>query len=120
MSEEKQRTALQNKAMHVWFGQLASAFADKGLDMREVLKEEIDIPWTSPAVKEHIWRPIQKLVCLDENDEPIESTADLTAKQCIEVAEVINRHLGEKMGIHVPWPSDYERSLKGEGNVHTN
>lgn len=112
MNDDKQRTALQNKAMHVWFKQLAKEFSDKGLDMREVLKPEVDIPWTMYSVKDHIWRPIQLLICLDKDDQPIESTKDLTTKQCSEVAEVINRHLGDKMGIHVPWPSDYERSLK--------
>ena len=56
----KQRTLTQNKAMHLFFGWLAETLNDAGLDMKKVLREDIDIPWTRESVKEHLWRPIQK------------------------------------------------------------
>ena len=37
------RTEQQNKALHVYYRILADELNDKGLDMRKVLKPEIDI-----------------------------------------------------------------------------
>jgi len=45
------RTLPQNSAMHLYFGWLAKAFNDAGLDMKKVLKPEVDIPWTAELVQ---------------------------------------------------------------------
>jgi len=109
MSDDKQRTALQNKAMHLWFQHLAKELNDSGWDMKKFLKESIDIPWTKHSVKENMWKPVQEAMLGKE------STTQPTPAELIEVYEVINRKVGEKCGLSVPWPTDYERSLKGEG-----
>lgn len=101
---DKKRTPLQNKSLHKFCEMLADAFNDAGLDMKAVLKPDIDIPWRKESVKEHIWRPIQ-LAMLNK-----ESTVKLETKECSEVYEVLSRHLGDKFGIHVPWPSLDEQS----------
>jgi len=106
MLEEKKRTNLQNKAMHLWCEQLGNALNDAGYDMKVVLKPEADINWNRYMVKEYLWRPIQKAMLGKE------STTELTTKELTDVSDIINRHLGEKFGISVPFPSDYERSLK--------
>lgn len=99
-----QRTPTQNNAMHRYFELLAQALNDAGLDMRRTLKPEWEIPWTAEMVKEHIWRPVQK-VMLDR-----QSTTQLQTIDVGEVYDVINRHMAEKHGVHVPFPSS-----EGEG-----
>lgn len=95
----EQRTLQQNKALHVLFRLLADKLNENGLDMRKTLKPEIDIPWNDKTVKEYLWRPIQKAQ-LDKN-----STTELTTKEIDEVFDTINKHLGEKFGLHVEFPS---------------
>lgn len=108
-NEEKKRTDQQNKALHVYYQLLADAFNDAGLDMREVLKPEVEIPWTGETVKEYIWRPIQKVYLKKK------STTDLTRSEVDKVYEVVNRHIA-KFGIHEPFPSlediMYQEELK--------
>lgn len=97
--EEKQRTIQQNKALHKYFELLAATLNDAGLDMKKVLKPEIDIPWSKSSVKEYLWRPVQKIQLGKR------STTEMNTKEIDQVLETINRHLGEKFGIHIPFPS---------------
>lgn len=106
--EPKPRTKQQNKALHVLFQLLADTLNDNGLDMKKTLKPEVDIPWTAIAAKEFLWRPIQRAQLGKQ------STTELTTKEIDEVFETINRHLGEKFGVHVPFPSIEELLLRGE------
>lgn len=95
----KQRTLTQNAALHKYCQILADELNDAGMDMKSVLKESVEIPWTMEAVKEHLWRPIQKAVTGKD------STTKPLANEYSEIYEVLSRHLGEKKGIFVPWPS---------------
>lgn len=95
-----QRTIQQNKAMHKFFELLSEALNDAGLDMKKTLREDWEIPWTPENVKNHIWRPVQEAL-LDK-----ESTTELDTTDPGDIYSVINRHMGEKHGIHVPWPSN--------------
>lgn len=101
MKEESvsRRTPQQNKALHKYFSLLATELNTAGLDQRKVLKETIDIPWTSESIKEHIWRPIQEAQLNKK------STTELTTKEIDAVFDTITRHIGEKFGIYVPFPS---------------
>jgi len=74
--------------------------------MRKVLKPEVDIPWNGRTVKEFLWRPIQ------ETQLRKSSTTELTTKEIDEVFNTINRYLGEKFGIHVPFPSIEDLMLR--------
>jgi len=93
------RTIQQNKALHLWFTMLSQELNDAGLDMRKTLKPEVDISWTSQSIKEYLWRPVQ-LSQLQK-----QSTTDLSSDEVDKVWETLNRHLGEKFGLHVPFPS---------------
>lgn len=93
------RTELQNKALHLYFKLIAEALNTAGLDMRKVLKPEVDIPWSTETVKEYLWRPIQKLQLGKV------STTKLTTKDINLVYDTLNRHLGEKFGIQEDFPS---------------
>lgn len=94
-----QRTKLQNKAMWKYFEILANSLNDAGLDMRKTLKPEIDIPWNKDSIHDHLWIPIQEAMTGKE------STTEMDTKTPSKVYEVLNRHLGEKFGISVEWPS---------------
>ena len=93
------RSAAQNSAMHLYFTQLAQELNDAGLDVRSTLREDIDHEWNKDLVKELIWRPIQ--VAMKGKD----STTKLFKMEVSDIYETINRHMAEKFGISVPWPS---------------
>lgn len=95
---KKKRTSAQNRALHKWLKMVSDEMIAAGLDMRKTLK--IDMPATPYIVKEFIWRPVQNAV-LAKN-----STTKLTTKEVGEIYEILNLHLGEKLGIHVPWPGE--------------
>lgn len=95
----KKRTDQQNRALHLWFAQLSEALNDAGYDMRKTIREELDIPWTSYAVKEYLWRPLQKSMLGKK------STTQLTTEEIDQVYDVINLTIGERTGISVPFPS---------------
>ena len=99
--EENKRTLQQNKALHVYFQLLADSFNEAGLDMKTVLKPDVEIPWTTRSVKDYLWRPIQKLY---RNKQ---STTELNTNEIDMVYEVLNRHIA-KFGIHVEFPTESE------------
>ena len=88
-------TGQQRKALHVDCQIIADKLNDAGKDMREVIKQEIEIPWTMLSVKEFIFKPIMKAMF------QIESTTELTKneQQIDKIHQVIMRELGTKYGI---------------------
>jgi hypothetical protein len=98
MEKKKLRTSKQNRALHLLFGMIADALNDAGLDMRKVLKPEIEIPWTKDTIKNQLWRPIQKIQIGKE------STTELTTKEIDQVFDTVNRFLS-KHGISQNFPS---------------
>lgn len=102
--EWRTRTSQQNKAIHVYCGELAQALNGAGLDMRAVLaamREGVEIPWSMTLVKDVIWRQIQNAM-VDK-----ESTTRLTPEQVSKVYEVCNRFTAERFGISMPFPSRF-------------
>ena len=97
------RTLKQNNAIHKYCAMLAEQFGERGLDMRAVLKPEVEIPWTTESVKNHIWRPIQEIMT------DIESTTDLSTKDVDAIYQVVARHLASKHGISVPFPDRFSQ-----------
>lgn len=99
----KQRTLTQNSALHLFLGWLAEELNAAGMDMRRVLKQEVDIPWTTESCKEHLWRPIQELVINKS------STVEADRVEYTAVYDVLARHMATKLGITVPeWPKKKE------------
>lgn len=94
------RSVQQNKAIHLYCELLSEAFNSAGLDMKAVLKPNVDIPWSKTTVKEYIWRPIQKAQLKKK------STTELTTSEVSAVFDTINRHISEKFGVSVPFPTD--------------
>ena len=95
----QRRTLRQNAAMHLMFNMLADELNTHGFDMKRTLKADIDIPWTGDTVKSFLWKPVQKAQLSKE------STTQLTTKEIDAVYDTLNRYLGEKLGIHVDFPS---------------
>ncbi len=69
-------------------------------DMRKVIRQEIDIPWNAHTVKEYLWRPVQ-MTQLGK-----ESTKDLNTGEIDKIYETLNRHLNERTGVHIAFPSN--------------
>lgn len=103
------RSQQQNAAMHLWLTWVAIALNDAGYDIKTVLAESAELPWTMRAAKENLWRPIQvALMCK-------ESTTTLYKPEVNDVYENLNKFLAEKFGISIPFPS--ENDLYRAGNV---
>lgn len=98
MIDEK-RTLTQNKSLHLYCELLATALNDAGLDMKKVLKPSVDIPWTKISVKEHLYKPIM-VIMTDK-----QSTTELDTVNPSDIYKVLDRHISEKFGVHVEWPS---------------
>src|SRR5690554_5001318 len=90
------RTLTQNRAMHLFFTQLAAELNAAGYDMRKTLKPEAEIPWTPASVKIHLWRPIQEALTAKK------STTEITTVEPTVIHQTLARHLGDKLGIVCP------------------
>ena len=110
---KKQRTHQQNNALHLYFTHLAEELNNAGLDMRATLKPEIAIPWTATNIKEFLWRPVQQAQLGKK------STKDLTTSDIDKIYDTLNLHLGEKFGLHVPFPSEQELMFQMEQKIKT-
>lgn len=102
----KQRTENQNRALHLYFTWLAESLNDAGYTVQLVLAKKIDLDWDKDKIKELLWRPAQKAILQKGSTTQLRKTQDIDA-----VYEHLNRHLGEKFGIHVPFPTDKELQL---------
>ena len=91
------RTLQQNKALHKYFSLVAEALNDRQLTVKTIIKA--DIEWNPISVKSLLWKPIQEAVLQKK------STTELKRKEIEDVYDTINRALGEKFGIHVPFPT---------------
>ena len=108
----KKRTPTQNNSLHLWFDQLADALNSAGWNVQKTLRHDVEVPWSGVLIKEMIYRPVMEAMTGKH------STTELDTVEISEVFEVLNLHLGEKLGIFVPWPS--ESSQYGEKNENTN
>lgn len=100
MKKTKLRTNLQNKSLHLWFTHLSNALNDAGLSTVKVLElKKADIPWTPVTVKELLFKQLMEAMYQKT------STTQLTTKELTKVSEVLTRHLAEKLGLQVDWPS---------------
>ena len=95
----KLRTSQQNKAWHVYETELSQAMYNHGVDMRTFLKEGVEIPPTKEIVHNHITLPLVKAM-FGKN-----STKELEVHEVDKLYEVINKHIGEKLGLSIPFPS---------------
>lgn len=94
----KTRTAKQNRALHQWCRMVAESLNGGGYSVPIVLEKVVDSEWDGDAVKSLMWKKVQKNVIGKE------STADASTDEYTPVYDVLNRFLGEKFGVSIPWP----------------
>jgi len=101
----KQRSNPENNAMHRYCDQLSKALNDAGLDFRQTLRQDIEIPWNEYLVKEFLWRPIQKAMTGHT------SSTKPKRGEYGKIYEVLNRHTSAKLGVFCVWPSKESRDV---------
>lgn len=94
------RSDQQNRALHLFCAHLAAALNDAGFSVLKTLRVDADIPWTDSLVKELMWRPVQVAMFNKK------STTQLNKMEISGVYETINRHIAERHGVSVPFPSE--------------
>ena len=103
---EKQRTTVQNRALHKLFGDIANYCVETGLDQKAVVNglTSYAVPVSPQSVKE-IWRTIQYTLTGKV------STTELTTKEIDQVYDVFNKFWSELTGEFFPFPSMSELLL---------
>lgn len=72
-----------------------------GYTVQLVLKEKVDVDWTPDLFFEIIWRNAQIAITGKKSSTELSKLEEIDL-----IYEHVNRHLGEKFGIHVPFPSE--------------
>ena len=106
----KQRTSQQNKSLHKWFELVSEDLNNAGYTVKKTLREDFDLDWNPNLFKELIWRPIQKAITKKN------SSSELESGELQIIWDTINRHLGEKFGLHTAFPS-LENMIEQLGKV---
>jgi len=97
ISEDKQRTDLQNKSLHKYCSLLSDKLIEGGITYKKFLEimDEVD---NSPETVKAVFREYGRIKYGKI------STADLTTKEIQYIYEEFNRNTS-KIGIHIAWPS---------------
>jgi hypothetical protein len=99
----KRRTSQQNNALHLWFSWVARELNEAGYSVKVVLSKKLEVDWNTELVKEILWRTAQRSITSKK------STTELNKMEEIDlIYNHLNRHLGEKFGIYVPFPDAKE------------
>jgi len=98
----QRRTDAQNRALHLWYTQLAEKLNESGFDMKKFIR--VDIPWSGESVKQYLWKPLQRVVLGNT------STRNLKREDIDKVFDPLNKVIAERTddNIHVPFPSKEE------------
>lgn len=97
--EDKMRTIKQNKALHLYCGQLAEKLNEAGINQK-LLMQGFEIDNSAESIK-NIFREIGRVKYLKD------STAKFTTKEMMDVFDEVNRVVSLK-GISLNWPTDEE------------
>ena len=109
---ETKRTETQNAALHLFFNHLAKELNDAGYNVQVVLSKKMECDWNERLVKELLWRPAQRVLLGKDSTTELGKQGDIDT-----VYEHLNRHLGEKFGIHVPFPTEEQKNYYKVGNT---
>jgi hypothetical protein len=96
------RTGVQNNSIHLGLQLLADGLNAAGLDMKKVLKQEVDIPWTMDSCKTFLFKPIMKALYGKESTTELDKVGEID-----EVWDTMMRFLAQKFNFeHIPFPSE--------------
>jgi len=96
----EKRSDKQNAAIHLYCSQLSQALNQDGFDMRAVISKEVDMFWTPYTVKEFLWKSTQKNLFGKTSTKQLNRNGEIE-----KIYDVINKAIGERCGIHIPFPS---------------
>ena len=96
----RRRSGVQNNSLQLYCQRMADALNDAGFDMKYIMKDDADIPWSKDSVREHLWMGIQKAVTGQS------STTEPSTTEYVNIYDILNRHMINKHGIAVEWPSN--------------
>lgn len=101
------RSSLQNRALHLFFTQVAKELNDNGIAFvyTGLKGMELETQWTPELFKQMTWKPLQKAMF------GTESTRQLKRNQIDPIFEVINKFFAER-GIIVQFPNQFDLYLK--------
>jgi len=106
------RTTKQHNALHLWFSQVADALNEKGIApdvVLDVFKTGTQLQ-TTPEMIKNIWKSYQKQMF------GTDTTLKLNRHEQIDIIfDIFNLALGEKFGIHIPFPDKESLKLKQKG-----
>ena len=109
---KKTRTSQQNRALWLYFTILAYELNQRGLDMKTIIREEVEIEWTKDSICQYLWRPLQKTMFGEI------STRKLTTEQINQIYDNLNRIIIERTSgeVQVNFPSIEELFVKNLDN----
>lgn len=102
----KTRTSQQNRALHLFFSQVANELNENGIYFvyNGLKGHEIEIPWNGDLFKQMTWKPIQEAMF------GINSTTKLKREQIDPIFDVINKFFADK-GISISFPNKFDYYL---------
>ena len=56
----RRRTLRQSNSIHLYCQLLAQEFLARGIEMRDIIRDEVPIEFTPEGVKTYLWKPIQE------------------------------------------------------------
>lgn len=102
----KPRTQAQSRAIHLYLTQVAKELERNGYTMQDVLERirKVEIMPTGNALKEVVWKPIQKILFNKKSTTELSKTEEID-----KVYDVVNKWLAKEFdGLHIPFPSQEE------------
>jgi len=94
------RTITQNSSLHLFFTQLAEELNNHGMDMRKLIRQEVEISWTAYSVKEYLWKPLQRVLIGAKSTTQLDKISDINL-----VYDNLNRIISERTKGEIKFPS---------------
>lgn len=73
---EDSRTLRQNDSLHLLFSQLSKECLEKGIDMRQLVREEVPIPATTTNIK-WLWKLLQEAMFKTDSTTKLKKTGQI-------------------------------------------
>lgn len=100
---KSRRSLQQNASLWLLFTQLANELNARGLDMRAIIRKEVEISWTPENINHFLWKPLLKALTGKKSTTQMDKTGDIEI-----VYDNLNRIIAERTQGEVslpPWPS---------------
>lgn len=101
---KNKRTITQNKSLWLMFTELAEALNEKGIDMRTLIRKEVELSWTAYSINQFLWKPLLKVMTGKKSTTEMDSNYDISL-----VYDNLNKIIIERTSAEVslpPWPCE--------------